>query len=145
MNEMPQLSASAYSNSTGDIASIFNDKNSAVFAGAIHAINQTNPTIVGKEIKNMASTRIVKVFVADPDENIPVEKRLLYSGEEKLTELTDQELYFELPFSELLAAHNEYRKTLVDKKQSEKFGRDIYLEPVRIRDLKMVVLNVAQF
>ena len=66
-------------------------------------------------------------------------------GDQKLTDLTDQELFFEVPIAEVLAKHNEVRKATVDKKQADKFGRDIYLEPARIRDLKMVVVNVAQF
>jgi hypothetical protein len=97
-------------------------------------------------IKEQSMTaRIVKVYIADPNENLPLDKRVLHSGEEKLTDLTDQELFFEVPINELLTKHNEFRKTVIDKKQAEKFGRDIYLEPARIRDLKMVVVNVAQF
>lgn len=91
------------------------------------------------------SARIVKVFIADSNENLPLEKRVIYSGEEKLTDLTDQELFFEVPIADLLAKHNEVRAATVDKKQAEKFGRDIFLEPARIRDLKMVVVNVAAF
>ena len=89
--------------------------------------------------------RIVKVFIADPNENLPLEKRVIYTGEEKLTDLTDQELFFEVPVAELLSKHNEYRKTVVDKKAAEKSGRDIFLDPVRIRDLRMVVVDVAKF
>lgn len=91
------------------------------------------------------TARIVKVYIADPNTNLPLEKRVLYTGEEKLTDLTDQELFFEVPIKELLDKHNELRAKTVDKKASEKFGRDVFLEPVRIRDLKMVVTTVAQF
>lgn len=101
-------------------------------------------TIAYSEEVNMGA-RIVKVFIADTDENIPLEKRVLYSGTEKLTDLTDQELFFEVPIANLLDAHNKMRATTIDKKQSDKFGRDIKLEPARIRDLKMVVVTVAQF
>jgi len=97
-----------------------------------------------KEMK-MANARIVKVFIADPDENLPLEKRVIYTGEEKLTDLNDNELYFEIPIMDLLRAHNDVRKATVDKKQSEKFGREIMLEAARIRDLKMVVVTVASF
>jgi hypothetical protein len=90
----------------------------------------------------MANARIVKIFIADADENIPLEKRVLYSGGEKLTDLTDQELFFEVPIKELLDKHNDYRKTLTDKKKTDK---DVQLEPIRIRDLKMVVTTVASF
>lgn len=89
--------------------------------------------------------RIVKVYIADSDENLELEQRLLYSGEEKLTDFTDQELFFEVPINDILKKHNEVRSKTVDKKASEKFGRDIFLEPVRIRDLEMVVVEVAVF
>lgn len=93
----------------------------------------------------MSNARIVKVFIADTNENLPLEKRVLYSWDEKLTDLTDQELFYDINVSEILSKHNEYRKTVVDKKQAEKFGRDVFLEPARIRDLRMVVVDVAKF
>lgn len=93
----------------------------------------------------MSTARIVKVFIADSNENIPLAKRILHSGAEQLTDLTDQELFFEVPIADILAKHNEVRAATVDKKAAEKFGRDIFLEPARIRDLKMVVVTVAQF
>lgn len=91
------------------------------------------------------SFRYVKVFIADPNENVPLAKRMLFEGPEHLTDLTDQELFFEVPMAELLKAHNEMRAATLDKKASEKSGRDVFLEPVRIRDLRMVVVTVAQF
>lgn len=93
----------------------------------------------------MSAARIVKVFIADPNNNIPLDKRVLYTGDEKLTDLTDQELFFEMPIAELLGKHNAERVKTVDKEQSAKFGRDIFLEPAKIRDLKMVVVTVATF
>lgn len=93
----------------------------------------------------MSTARIVKVFIADSNENLPLDKRVLFSGDEQLTDLTDQELFFEVPIADLLAKHNAMRAATVDKKQAEKFGRDVMLEPARIRDLKMVVVTVAQF
>jgi hypothetical protein len=54
-------------------------------------------------------------------------------------------LFFEIPVQELLAKHNEYRLTLTDKKASAKAGKDVMLEALRIRDLKMVVVTVAEF
>lgn len=90
-------------------------------------------------------TRIVRIYVADTDENLDVEKRLLYSGDEKLTDATDQELFYDVPINELLTKHNEFRKTVIDKKQSEKFGREVKLEPIRIRDLKMTIVSIATF
>lgn len=89
--------------------------------------------------------RIVKVFVADTNINIPLGERVLYSGEEKLTDLTDQELFYEINIGELLKTHNINRRAILDKAASDKFGRNIYLEEARVRDLKMVVVDIAIF
>lgn len=88
------------------------------------------------------SRRIVQVFIADTDENVPLDKSVIYSGTQKLTDCTDQELFFEIEIKKLLDSHNEYRKTLINKKVKE---RTENLEPVKIRDLKMVVVTVAEF
>jgi hypothetical protein len=89
--------------------------------------------------------RIVKVYIADPNENLPLTKRVLYSGAEQLTDLTDQELFFEIDLKALLKGHNDTRILTVDKKASERAHSNVYLEPVRVRDLKMVVVDVATF
>lgn len=89
-----------------------------------------------------AKRRIVKVIIADPDENVPLESSILYTEEEKLTDSTDQELFFEIPIKELLDAHNAKRVTWVNRKVKD---RTENLEPARIRDLKMVVVTIAEF
>lgn len=97
-----------------------------------------------QEIKNLAnsSRRIVKVIIIDPDDRVPLDKCILYSGDEKLTDLTDQELFFEVEIKSLLDKHNEYRKTVVDKTVKE---RTENLDAIKIRDLRMVVVDVAKF
>jgi hypothetical protein len=90
----------------------------------------------------MPGRRYVRVLVVDPNENIPLDQCVLYAGEEKLTDLNDQELFFELDIKSLLAAHNECRAEIIDKKVKE---RTEFLEPAKIRDLKMVVVTVAEF
>lgn len=95
-----------------------------------------------KEAVSMTARRLVQVFIADPNENIPLEQSLLYSGEQKLTDATDQELFFEIDIKGILDKHNEKRVKIADKKIKE---RTEYLEPAKIRDLKMVVVNVASF
>lgn len=86
--------------------------------------------------------RIVQVFIADTNENIPLEKSILYKGDQKLTDATDQELFFEIDIKAILEQYNAYRTTVRDKKVKE---REEFLEPVKIRDLKMVVVTVAEF
>lgn len=93
----------------------------------------------------MASGRLVRVFILDNHPDVPLPRSFLHKGDELLTELTDQELFFELPIKTLLNSHNEKRATLKDKKLSEKSGKDIMLEPIRIKDLKMIVLEIAKF
>lgn len=86
--------------------------------------------------------RIVKVYIVDPDVNVPVDRCLLYEGDQKMTELTDQELFFEIDIKTVLDNHNTYRTGLIDKSVKD---RTETLEPVRIRDLKMTVVTIAQF
>ncbi len=96
-----------------------------------------------KETK-MADTkrRLIKVIIVDPDEKVPLEKCILYSGSEKLTDLTDQELFFEIDIKDCLYDHNESRKKIIDKSVKE---RTEFLEPIKVRDLRMVVVTIAQF
>lgn len=94
------------------------------------------------KVADKISRRIVKVYIMDPDENVPLDKSLLYEGDETLTDLTDQELFFEVDIKTILADHNTYRKTLVNKKIKD---RTEHLDAVKIRELKMVVVEIAKF
>lgn len=89
--------------------------------------------------------RLVKVIIVDPNENVPLDRAVLYMGKEELTDLTDTELFYELEIKSLLKAHNGYRVTVKDKKASKSKDKDEFLEEVRIKDLKMVVLTIAEF
>lgn len=89
--------------------------------------------------------RIAQVFIADTNENIALDKGLLYQGEPTFTDLTDEELFFELDMKSMLEVHNAVRVATLDKRASKTSGRDVYLEPARIRDLNMVVLDIAVF
>jgi len=91
-------------------------------------------------------TRLVKVFVVDPDASLKVVDRMIYRGEEQLTDKNDQELFFDIDMSKLLASHNEIREKTKDKKvKPAADGTITYLEPARIRDLRMQVVVLAQF
>lgn len=89
--------------------------------------------------------RVVQVFIADTHRDIPLVNGLLYQGDPTFTDLTDDELFFEIPIKELLDKHNELREKTLDKQATKKSGRDVYLEVARIRDLKMVVVDIAAF
>lgn len=149
MNELPQMLSASYVSNTGTAEQFLRGGLLPDKAGQ-NALQQlmgnVNARPSPQQEKPMANTtRIIKIFVADADENLPLDKRLIFTGEEKLTDCTDQELFFEVPINELLTKHNDFRKTVSDKKASEKFGREVKLEPVRIRDLKMTVVTIASF
>lgn len=84
--------------------------------------------------------RIIQVIIADSNENVPLDDCVLYKGEQKLTDATDQELFFEIDIKNILEIHNEKRIKFIDKKVKE---RTEHLEPAKVRDLKMVVITVA--
>ena len=96
-------------------------------------------------MSDKTARRIVQVFIADPNDNVPLDKSVLYTGEQKLTDLNDTELFFEVPLSDTLKKHNEFRVTVPDKEASRRAGKDVRLDPARIRDLRMVVVTVASF
>jgi hypothetical protein len=91
------------------------------------------------------SFRIVRVIVADPNENLSVNDRVLYDSGENITELEDQELFFELEIKQLLVDHNAKRLATLDKEATKKREQDVYLEPIRIKDLQMRVVTLAEF
>lgn len=166
-NEMPEFASSTYNSTSlpldGAVMVGRDDMGGAAgvanFTGvAARRVHMLAPTIAGsqahaqlqqqlqpqQEFHNMAIIphRLVQVFIADTNEHVPLDDCLLYRGEQQMTDLTDQELFYELPIKDLLDAHNAKRITMVDKSVKERVQ---HLKPARIRDLKMVVVNIAQF
>lgn len=150
---MPMMATSTYAGTayTGlnDLGALNHQNQSTAFAlmKARHdPFGRVDPAVetAQRQEKKLATPqrRLVKVIIVDPDENIPLGQCLLYSGDEKLTDATDQELFFEIDIKSLLDKHNEARVKVRDKKVKE---RDEFLEPAKIRDLKMVVVNIASF
>jgi hypothetical protein len=86
--------------------------------------------------------RLVQVLIADTNENVPLDAALLYRGEPIFTDLADNELFFELDIKGMLAEHNAKRVTFADKKSKDS---PTFLEPARVRDLKMNVVTIASF
>jgi len=86
---------------------------------------------------------MVQVYIVDPSEQVPVEDSLIYMDTAPhLTDLTNQELFFEIDIKTKLADHNKKRVTLVNKAVKD---RTEHLEPAKIRELKMIVVDVAIF
>lgn len=96
-------------------------------------------------IMDKPKRRIVQVFIADPDPDVPLENALLYKGETKFTDATDQELYFELQIADILKKHNDQRVKWLDKDATKKTGKDMFLDPIKVRDLRMAVVTIAEF
>lgn len=110
--------------------------------GARQRVKPNQPKKESKMAEVKTQRRIVQVFIMDPDENVPLTKALLYQGAQKVTDLTDQELFFEISVKDALDTHNAYRATLTDKSVKSK---TVHLEPIRIRDLRMTVVTIASF
>ncbi len=160
MAELPAMASLNYSSTTSTAADLMANmavrqqrvvdhdvqqlQRRVAFQGAM--ATASTPVVIGEpkgEIEMSASTRrLVQVFIADTDENVPLTDCLLYSGDQKLTDLNDQELFFELDIKSIMDKHNEKRIKLINKTVKE---RTEYLEPVRIRDLKMTVVTIASF
>ena len=159
--ETPQISNCCYASTSGSPCAIGDlDLYGAVSGNMNRAPNQFSWPPQGLDncahqpiqqkaeiiMADKTTRRIVQVFIADPNDNVPLDKSVLYTGEQKLTDLNDTELFFEVNnLQDLIKSHNEVRKSTVDKEASKRAGKDIFLDPVKIRDLKMVVVTVAQF
>lgn len=119
------------------------------FAGEKNRFDLSTPIKEkGKEnviMSEKINRRIVQVFIADPHLDVPLDKALLYKGEQKLTDATDQELFFDIGINSILKLHNEERVKWFDRRATRTAGKDIMLEEVRIRDLVMIVTEVAKF
>ena len=161
--DLPNIAASSYTTNTlmghqamglGTLGGGYVDLGSTAADRYVRHIHHQNPFLYQADeykpeevsVANTQPTkpvrRVVQVFIADPNENVPLEQSLLYQGEVKVTDLTDQELFFEIDIKTILTAYNEKRVKIINKKVKD---RTEYLEPVKIRDLKMVVVTVASF
>lgn len=100
------------------------------------------PKPQGAQAVATPTLRRVQVFIADTDTNVPLADRILYEGQPITTDLTDQELFYDLPIRDILETHNAKRVKLYDKAVKT---RSQMLEPLRIRDLKMTVVTIASF
>lgn len=157
MQDTPSISTSCYSTSNVNPIMLFEPMSLTAgqkwdqFAtdAAADCIRAFQPrqtqTTETTSMPNQTQRRYVQVFIADPNENVPLEESVLYKGDQKLTDLTDTELFFEVPIAETLKAHNEKRVKWLDKEASKRAGKDVTLDAVKIRDLKMVVVTIAAF
>src|ERR1051326_5789570 len=105
-----QTNAPSYD--TGVFGNVTSGGCGTLSTGTFNVIQPTKPI----ELIQMSNRRIVQVFIADPNESVPLENSLLYQDEKPhLTDLTDQELFFEIDIRSILEKHNKYRVTVVNK------------------------------
>lgn len=142
LNQMAGLGGLAFDNTSTTALADHYMKQIRRQAAPFLGVKQTEPEDEVATTATKPTRRVVQVFIADPSEKVPLEQALLYQGEVKMTDLTDQELFFEIDIKTILTAYNEKRVKIVDKEVKD---RTEYLEPVKIRDLKMVVVTVAGF
>ncbi len=152
MADVPQITSSCYASTTSNLSNAWDYqldtlKQDNRLQQGLTQIHYGQPTPIQDTImpKDSTTRRIVQVFIADPNDNVPLDKAVLYTGEQKLTDLNDTELFFEVPMQSLLQVHNALRVGFLDREASKRAGKDIFLDPVKIRDLKMVVVTIAQF
>lgn len=170
-DDMPTFTASSYtSNSTnagafgwGGTSDRSDDRagyldayrQHAQIGGSLNNLNNmanlvmASSTVIQKEKDDMATNgkgklRVVRVFLVDPDERVPMDKRVLHRTEEITTDATDQELFFGIPVQRLLQVHNDLRQSIKWKDEGSK-GDAEPLKEIRIRDLVMSVTTVAEF
>lgn len=152
MMETPTICASNYGTTAGAVLGNVGQQWTAPYQ-AIAEIDALadfrrikQPQVTAEPIMaNSTQRRIVQVFIADPNDNVPLEHSILYKGEQKLTDLNDNELFFEIPMAETLKSHNDKRVKWLDKEASKRAGKDLFLDPAKIRDLKMLVVTIAAF
>lgn len=159
--ETPTISNTAYASNAVSLMEAFGEvASNAPFGRTHHHLEPPAPTrrimlgqtshhtivdqlVAAAEEQLMArKLRIVQVFIVDPNENVSLEDCLLYKGEAKMTDLENNELFFELDIKDILAKHNEKRIKMVNKLIKDRVE---YLEPAKIRDLKMNVVDIATF
>lgn len=154
MTELPSISTTGTTSSsytwsnTGAtfVSDVAQDKPRRILQTSDYLKTTPVETIKESKTEPMSNRRIVQVYIADPDEDVPLEKALLYQDEKPhITDLTDQELFFDIDIKSILEKHNAFRITLIDKEASEGKNNDVKLEKAKIRDLKMTVVVVAQF
>lgn len=119
--------------------------------GNLNSLTPTQITLGGSSsvsapVAVKPKLRVCRVFLVDCDERIPVDKRIIYRTDELITESDDRELFFDIPVKDLLAKHNDYRKTVEwEEKTADGTKTRTGLKEIRIRDLIMSVTTIAEF
>ncbi len=76
--------------------------------------------------------RYISIWIIDQDENVPLDKSILYEKAMVFTDKTADEIRAGIPLLNLLETHNQKRLLLKDKE-------DKPLKKIRLRDLQIVI------
>lgn len=96
-----------------------------------------------KQEKKTVSRRMVRVVVYDDDKRVPDHQAVVYQSGLFCSSLPENELLLEMAgeISEGLVRYNEVRTALLDEKESNSQGRDVFLRAVRLNDLEKTVIS----
>lgn len=96
-----------------------------------------------KDMATLNNRRTVVVELIDPDKGLPVEDSLVLRTKSLVTEDTDEvtirEVLMKFPVAQQLAKHNEKRATIVNEEILNRTGNEVFLRPVKLKDLQWVV------
>lgn len=112
----------------------------------LSALAQTLTEEKGQKVATKPTRRLIRLLVVDPHPSVPLDQCVLYQSDEKMTDLSDQDLFYEIA-SELmpkLKAHNEKRVTWNERAKADN-EKAVKLEPARISDLTMTTVVIASF
>jgi len=98
-----------------------------------------------KKKMKQVTKRLVQVFVVDPDKRVDDEHSVVHKSEVMVSSKTNEELFYDVDWKAVLAAHNTYRASVVHDDRSEVRGKDIHLKPVKVSDLERQVVVLANF
>jgi len=87
--------------------------------------------------------RLVRVFIVDPNQSVPIERSVLYDGKEFWTDLDDQDLILQIDLPNLLKTHNVYRTTLPDLYAQRTAGATCNLEAATVMDIKTGIMTLC--
>lgn len=116
------------------------------FEQQLSALAKTLTDEKGQKMAAKPTRRLIRLLVVDPHPSVPLDQCVLYQSDEKMTDLSDQDLFYEIA-SELmpkLKAHNEKRVTWNERAKADN-EKAVKLEPARISDLTMTTVVIASF
>ena len=112
-----------------------------------HTILHTTPNFTNSTGEYIMTLKTVNLTLVDNNPNLKAAQKIVYQSLNLVTEHNDdrtiQQVLITGDVAKALAEHNLKRVKVVDKEILRNTGRDVYLEPVEIFDLKWQVIQVG--